>query len=90
MANETTKSVSDKATTSPASNGKGRGKRVSRAEKGLPELTPVQKQQRAMVQQAQNSCTFIKQAIDNGEPIKAEVLSACSILSGALSSMIGA
>lgn len=68
---------------------KGRGKRVSRAEKGLPELTPVQKQQRAMVQQAQNSCTFIKQAIDSGKPIKAEVLQACSILSGSLASMIG-
>jgi len=77
--------------TSNPTNGKGaRGKRQTREEKGLQPLTAIQKQQRAMVQQAQNSCNFIKAAIDRNEPIKAEVLAACSTLSGALSSMIGA
>lgn len=87
----TDKTASVPGTTSPATNGKGeRGKRKTREEKGLQPLTPAQKQQRAMVQQAQNACNFIKAAIDRQEPVSARVLEACSILSGALSTMIGA
>lgn len=67
----------------------GRGKRLTRQEKGLPDLTPTQQIARQQVQSAQNACKFIKDHIDQGNMVSGEVLSACSVLTGALAKMIG-
>jgi len=67
----------------------GRGHRVSRADKGLPELTPSQKMARQQVQGAQNACKFIKNWIDQGHMPSGEVLQACSTLAGAVGGFIG-
>lgn len=63
--------------------------RKTREEKGLPELTAGQKQVKAMIQQAQNACQFIKAEADKGTPIKAEILRACSVLAGSLAGSLG-
>lgn len=89
MANESKNAGSAAVGQDAKGKGPGKGKRLSRAERGLPELTAAQKQQRSMVQQAQNACTFIKAAIDSGEPVKAEVLRACATLAGSLAGTLG-
>lgn len=69
---------------SALSGGKGGPTRVSRESRGLADLTPSQKIAKQNVQGAQNACKFIKDYIDKGHIPPADVLQACSTLTGAL------
>jgi hypothetical protein len=83
--------MADAKATQAAVTGKGkRGVKGTRQERGLPELTPNQRMVVKIIQQAENACKLLKQSADKAEPIKADVLAACSTLSTALSGMLGA
>jgi hypothetical protein len=78
------------AQTSPAQkSGKGARKRVSREERGLAPLDAKQRMIKQIVQNAENSCKLIKAQVDSGEPVPAELLQACSVLSSAMSTVLG-
>jgi len=77
--------------TSPAQNGgKKVRKRVSREDRGLQPLTPDQKMTKALVQNAQNACQLLKKKADEGEQLPKEVLAALGVITGSLSSVLGA
>lgn len=89
MANRNETATAPAGTGNTETSKRGKGKRLTREQRGLPPLTAAQTIAKQNVQNAQNACQFIKQHIDEGNMVSAEVLQACSTLSGALGGMLG-
>lgn len=77
--------------TSPAQGSKGKKRnRQSREDRGLSPLTPEQKMTKALVQNAENACKMLKAKADKGEQLPKNVLEALGVITGSLSSVLGA
>lgn len=89
MPNETKDAKIGTATQGTDSKANGRGKKKSREERGLPPLTNAQRMTKSLIQNAQNSCQFLKEQVESGEPIPEAVLNACGVLAGAMGAVLG-
>jgi hypothetical protein len=90
MTTETAKG-SKAAQASPAQEGNGKTrKRPSREERGLQPLTAEQRMTKSLVQNAENACKMLKAKADAGEQLPKEVLAALGVITGSLSSVLGA